>query len=170
MDESGKSFSDLHRDTGLSRTTLHQYESGARKPGAREIRLLCDALLVTPNRLIYGTEQPFQKKSRLHELLDLSNEDLRTMRLSILLMMLSKEERDAWITLLGESIKARTGGGEKLDETLNAIEIATEVMVGEVAGVFSKALPEQKISEIGREIEAQMAQKVKASSSQKPKK
>lgn len=53
------SFADLHRLTGLSRTALHQYESGARKPGARELLVLCKALEVSPNRILLGTEEPF---------------------------------------------------------------------------------------------------------------
>lgn len=163
----GVSFSDLHRATGLSRTTLHQYEAGTRKPGTREIRLLCDALKTTPNRLIYGTEEPFKGQSRLHALLDLSNEDLRTARLAMLLMMLSKDERDAWITLLGESIKARVGGGEKLDATLDAIEAATEIMASGMAEAIEAALPEKKIAEIGRDIEAKIADRTKAKSRQK---
>lgn len=49
---------DLHNKTGLSRTVLINYEAGRHKPGTREIRLLCDALEVSPNHLIYGTEEP----------------------------------------------------------------------------------------------------------------
>lgn len=53
------SIADLHRLTGLSRTALHQYEAGTRKPGARELVLLCKALEVSPNRVLLGTEEPF---------------------------------------------------------------------------------------------------------------
>lgn len=53
------SIADLHRLTGLSRTALHQYEAGTRKPGARELVLLCRALEVSPNRVLLGTEEPF---------------------------------------------------------------------------------------------------------------
>ena len=52
----GYSFADLHRLTGLSRTTLHQYEAGTRKPGARELVLLCSALETSPNRILFGTD------------------------------------------------------------------------------------------------------------------
>ncbi len=52
------SQSDLHGKTGLSRTVLINYEAGRHKPGARELRLLCDALEVSPNQLIYGSEEP----------------------------------------------------------------------------------------------------------------
>lgn len=59
----GYSFADLHRETGLSRTTLHQYEAGTRKPGSRELLALCKALEVSPNRVIFGTEEPFATAS-----------------------------------------------------------------------------------------------------------
>lgn len=39
---------------GVSIPTLYRYEKGERLPGAREIRLLCDALQTTPNWLILG--------------------------------------------------------------------------------------------------------------------
>lgn len=55
----GLSFSDLHRLTGISRTTLHDYESGRSKPGARELLRLCEILEASPNRLLLGTETPY---------------------------------------------------------------------------------------------------------------
>lgn len=61
----GLSQSDLHNKTGLSRTVLINYEAGRHKPGARELRLLCDALEVSPNHLIYGTEEPHSRNSGL---------------------------------------------------------------------------------------------------------
>lgn len=39
---------------GVSIPTLYRYEKGERLPGAREIRLLSDALQTTPNWLILG--------------------------------------------------------------------------------------------------------------------
>lgn len=50
---------DVHKKTGLSRTVLINYEAGRHKPGAKELKLICDALQVSPNFLIYGTEQPY---------------------------------------------------------------------------------------------------------------
>lgn len=61
----GISQTDLHRLTGLSRTVLINYEAGRHIPGVRELRLLCDALGVTPNSLIYGTEEPIPKSEGL---------------------------------------------------------------------------------------------------------
>lgn len=41
---------------GVARTVLVGYESGNFRPGAREIRLICQALSITPNWLILGDE------------------------------------------------------------------------------------------------------------------
>src|SRR3546814_4572571 len=56
---------DMHNRTGLSRTVLINYEAGRHKPSAREIKLICDALEISPNYLIYGTEEPHKKKEGL---------------------------------------------------------------------------------------------------------
>ncbi|PUE24624.1 hypothetical protein B9Z39_12895 [Limnohabitans sp. JirII-29] len=44
---------------GISRAVISLYEKGTNRPSPKEIRLLCEALKVTPNYLIYGDEQPF---------------------------------------------------------------------------------------------------------------
>lgn len=41
---------------GITRTTLVRYESGEVLPGAREIRILCNALNVTADWLVMGRE------------------------------------------------------------------------------------------------------------------
>lgn len=41
---------------GVARTVLFGYESGKFRPGAREIRLICQALSITPNWLVMGLE------------------------------------------------------------------------------------------------------------------
>lgn len=46
-------------EKGISRAVISLYEKGTNRPSPREIRLLCEALKVTPNYLIYGDEEPF---------------------------------------------------------------------------------------------------------------
>lgn len=46
-------------EKGLSRAVISLYESGKNRPSPKEIRLLCEALKITPNYLIYGDEHPF---------------------------------------------------------------------------------------------------------------
>lgn len=62
------SQSDVHRVTGISRMVLSKYEAGQNKPGTRELRLLCDALDVSPNYLIYGSESTHTKSENLSDL------------------------------------------------------------------------------------------------------
>lgn len=46
-------------DVGVSRAVISMYESGKNRPSPKELRLLCEALQITPNYLIYGDEEPF---------------------------------------------------------------------------------------------------------------
>jgi transcriptional regulator with XRE-family HTH domain len=55
-------------DKGISRAVLSLYEAGTNRPSPREIRLLCEALRVTPNYLIYGDEVPFHEANDHHRL------------------------------------------------------------------------------------------------------
>lgn len=48
-------------EKGISRAVVSLYEAGKNRPSPREIRLLCEALKVTPNFLIYGDERPFNE-------------------------------------------------------------------------------------------------------------
>lgn len=46
-------------EKGMSRAVISLYEAGTNRPSPREIRLLCEALRITPNFLIYGDDDPF---------------------------------------------------------------------------------------------------------------
>jgi transcriptional regulator with XRE-family HTH domain len=50
-------------EKGISRAVLSLYESGTNRPSPREIRLLCEALTITPNYLIYGDNAPFHESN-----------------------------------------------------------------------------------------------------------
>jgi len=69
-EEKELTISDLSRLTGISRTVLFGYEGGRTRPGSREIRLIAQALKVSPNRLIFGDEKPFEPKSGLAPLVE----------------------------------------------------------------------------------------------------
>ena len=43
---------------GITPTTLLRYEQGKVMPGARELRVLCDALDVSADKLLFGMENP----------------------------------------------------------------------------------------------------------------
>lgn len=50
---------------GITRNVISFIESGRTKPGPREIRLLCEALRISPNFLIYGNDDPFDNRTEL---------------------------------------------------------------------------------------------------------
>lgn len=106
-------ISDLARATGLSRTVLFGYEAGRTRPGARETRLICEALKVSPNRLLFGMEQPFAESQGLAELAKLSARNpMAGVAMSMLLIpivtaILGVEERAALLTLIGGLVEAR---------------------------------------------------------------
>lgn len=55
----GMAVREVHELTGISPAVLYGYEAGKTKPGAREIALISEALRVTPNVLLFGSEEPF---------------------------------------------------------------------------------------------------------------
>lgn len=84
---------------GVSRAVLSLYETGVNKPGAREIRILCETLKVTPNWLLYGTDSPAKTLQPSLEFLRGSEVTL-SVRLAYALLALSPEEREAIASLI----------------------------------------------------------------------
>lgn len=106
----GMAQSDLHSKTGLSRTVLINYEAGRHKPGARELRLLCDALEVSPNHLIYGTEEPHSKSAGLADtVLNMGDAALIPAAFlgPMLGAMLGKDDTRTILTLVESLLKAK---------------------------------------------------------------
>jgi len=97
---------------GVHRTVLVGYEAGSTRPGAREIRILCEALSVTPNWLIYGsnfaggTEQAAMEGVRKNGL-------FAAIRLALAISVLKPHERDA-LQSLALSMAGRELGDRKL--------------------------------------------------------
>jgi len=97
---------------GIHRTVLVGYEAGHSRPGAREIRILCEALSITPNWLIYGsdfaggTDQAAMEGVRKNGL-------FAAMRLALAIAVLKPHERDA-LQSLALSMAGRELGDRKL--------------------------------------------------------
>lgn len=112
-EEQGLSISELGRVTGISRTVLFGYEAGRTRPGAREIRLICSALRVSPNKLIFGTEQPFEERKGLASLIPLASSNpmagaaMMMMIVPAIAALMGEEEKVALLTLVSGLIEAR---------------------------------------------------------------
>lgn len=107
----GLSQSDLHNKTGLSRTVLINYEAGRHKPGARELRMLCDALEVSPNQLLYGTEEPHSRTTGLADtILNMGQAAIApTLLIAPMLgSMLGKDDTRMLLNLIESLLKAKS--------------------------------------------------------------
>ncbi|MBT0962056.1 helix-turn-helix domain-containing protein [Denitromonas iodatirespirans] len=107
----GFSLADLHKATGLSRTALHDYESGRTKPGARELLVICEHLEVTPNWLLCGTEEPMKRREGLRSLVRLRNSPMLAMGGMLLfpaiLAVIDEDEFEALLTLIASMLEAK---------------------------------------------------------------
>lgn len=115
--------SQLAEASGLSVSAVKAYEVGRNLPGARELRALCQALQVSPNKLLFGTELPFEKRTLANLLTDGETEDehVTRARSMILLSLLAQDEKDAVITL-ARSIAIARHGVEKVKDALSAAD------------------------------------------------
>lgn len=62
---------------GISKASLVRYEAGDSLPGARELRILCDALWVPPHWLLYGTVDSNSPNKAATALLDALSDFVR---------------------------------------------------------------------------------------------
>lgn len=146
---------------GVGRTVLFGYETGKFRPGAREIRLICQALSITPNWLVLGDEaastqaslelvrkrdwiaavrlamaisvlKPHERASFQSLVLSLAGRQLGDMKLSALLAMGSMVARDTLPQL-------ESWLGEDVDE-VSLDELVTRVSDGLHTNVGNKLL------------------------------
>lgn len=141
---------DMHNRTGLSRTVLINYEAGRHKPGAREIRLICDTLQVSPNYLIYGTEEPHKIEEGLSQrLLHLSGGDA-FMHLSVLVpvlaALLGHDEKRLILDLTETIIKAKSP--EVWNDVLSILDAFPKASEIDIEKAAAQSLPPEKVKEM----------------------
>lgn len=139
----GLSISQLHTTTGIARTALHDYEAGRYKPGANEIRKLCTALGITPNKLLTGRDNPETPETPLEKVFGTSSEGVKIAKAGRLLHMLPPDERDAFYKLLLGLVSARYSA-EQVTESLEAVDVLMGVMNFAAVRVTN---PDEEISE-----------------------
>ncbi len=142
--KAGISQSQLAERSKISRNTLMGYESGRNKPGARELMAICQALAVTPNRLLFGREEPFAVKSSLEQL-GFDSSDKQAAIFPMLLKMLTRDEQSAVITLIHGLVEARHG-----KKVIDATTKMYDVIISKFAGDVKKPLTQEDIEEAGR--------------------
>jgi len=159
----GLTHTELHRMTGISRSVLFGYEAGRTVPNTEQLRLLSQALQVNPNRLVFGTDEPFKPRTGLRSLVKLRNSPLgivaATIFVPIVFASLDDDQLEAVLTLLASLIEARN------PEASKQITAFAEVM-GELIGdgspealaiIAAKAKDQEFIDALAKKIEAKVA-------------
>lgn len=159
----GLSLSDLHRRSGFSKTALHDYESGRTKPGARELRSLCELLEVTPNWLVFGAEEPFAPRPGLKSLVKLRNGGPMAMMVAVfvvplIIAALDEQELESLLALIGALVEARDPEGFKtvtaMAETMT--ELYGEGSPADLAAWSEKAGDPEFLREFQEKVKARL--------------
>lgn len=133
--------------SGVSLSAIKAYESGRNLPGARELREICQAVEVSPNRMLFGVEQPFSDRTTLDVLMQATStpidEHLLPLRLGTLATLLAPEERDALLTL-GTSLAIARHGDDAVRAALHqtdGLAIASRALMTATAEANQSGAP-----------------------------
>jgi transcriptional regulator with XRE-family HTH domain len=117
---------------GVARTVLVGYEAGTFRPGAREIRLICQALSITPNWLILGAEGSTEQASM--ELVR-RREWTSAVRLAMAISILKGHERGA-LQSLALSMAGRQLGDMHLSSLLTMASMVANATLPQLQSWF----------------------------------
>lgn len=120
---------------GVSRAVLSLYERGVNKPGARELRILCEVLKITPNWLIFGAENPSKALRASSDFL-LANEITLSVRLAYAMLALEPADRESIANLVFSLINKK----------LSDVQLSSLMMM---ANFLAKHLNQEIIDVVG---------------------
>lgn len=154
------SILELSARTGISKTVLHGYERGRTKPGARELKLLCEALKVSPNRLLFGVDDFDAPRTGLARLVRLSRTApsvthiFVTMILPVFLSACDEAESVSFMVLMGSILHGKDP--ERARMLFNMVEI----LATHLEDFYSKNEPGTPIpADVMAKIQAEVAAK-----------
>ncbi len=122
-------------------------------PGSRELRELCQALEISPNKLLFGTEFPFKEPSIEELMVDHPEHELAShARVTALLRLVAADDRKAVITLL-QSLALARHGEEKIKAEIKDADATFALMlsmmkVTEAAQASDKPLSASEVAEL----------------------
>ena len=127
---------------GISRAVLSLYETGTNKPGAREVRILCEALKVSPNWLFYGSESNALATEPSSNFLRGSDVDISA-RLAFAMLALDPTDRDALSQLVFSILTKKLGDDGLASLMAIAKALAPELLkvIIETVGQDNKNMP-----------------------------
>lgn len=156
----GWTQNELHQKTGISRDAIKGYESGRNMPGSRELRVLCEALGVSANKVLWGHDAFKAPSSPIKGMFSDPSMDLATQHLKMIMLlnMLTQDEREAIMTLIESIIVGRKGGRDEINKALAVVNVLGEEMHGDIErvaeGIMKEAMTEERVADLSAKMEA----------------
>lgn len=155
----GWTQNELHQKTGISRDAIKGYESGRNMPGSRELRVLCEALGVSANKVLWGRDAFKAPAGPIKGMFSDPSMDLATQHLKMIMLlnMLTQDEREAIMTLTESIIVGRKGGRDEINKALAVVNVLGEEMHGEfervAEGIMKEAMTEERVADLNAKME-----------------
>lgn len=146
------SMTELHKRTGISRTVLLAYTRGTYAPGARELKLLCESLDITPTVLIYGTNQIATTPYRIGDI-QLTKNGMDTIALLALVSQLTQAERKSILTLAEGISAARNPEAHRAVLASIVPVLESEELQNMMSSFFTQTAVEGAIADITKKME-----------------
>lgn len=156
MERLNITVSELHKRTGISRTVLLAYTRGTYAPGARELKLLCEHLDVTPTVLLFGSNQVTTTPHKIGDLA-LSEAGAQAVAFLMLLSQLTVSEKMALLTL-AEGLSAARNPQEHR-KVLTALDVILKTEEGQqvIQAINAAVLSNSALETLGQKLEEEMA-------------
>lgn len=129
---------------GVGRTVLFGYESGKFRPGAREIRLICQALSITPNWLILGDDAASTQASM--EMVR-QRDWIAAVRLAMAISILKPHERAGFQSLV-LSLAGRQLGDLRLSSLLMMGSMVARGSMSELKSLFGEGMGDASLESL----------------------
>lgn len=161
----GWTQNELHQKTGISRDAIKGYETGRNMPGSRELRVLCEALGVSANKVLWGRDAFQAPAGPIKGMFSDPSMDLATQHLKMIMLlnMLTQDEREAIMTLIESIIVGRKGGRDEINKALAVVNILGEEMHGDFArvaeGIMEETMTEERVADLNAKMEAAIKKK-----------
>lgn len=141
----------LAEDSGVSRSAIKGYETGRNMPGARELKLLCRVLQVSPNVLLFGTEAPFGEGAKVASmspgmqamLSDPVDAKVARLRLMVLSQLLTSDEV-ASLTNIIQALAVARHGAEVVQQAILGADMYAGMAAQMSEGVLAGKAPSRE--------------------------
>ena len=156
--DAGWTQNELHQRTGISRDAIKGYESGRNMPGSRELRVLCEVLGVSANRVLWGRDEFQTAAGPVKGLFvdPLMEQTTMAIRMFILVGLLTKQEQEAIFTLIEPIIVGRKGGRDEVREAFAAAGVLGHELHGDVERMAETMMKEVMTDERVADLSSKM--------------